>query len=99
MYLFLGKDSNEKTKNIYIWIQQFYFGRKQKYLWKCFYTIKKPLNNRARVIVAVVEDNPCEMAMIHVDTAASVKYSISPLIVSPKVSALLSSYYAPSHPS
>ena len=34
-------------KNIYTWIQQFYFGRKQKYLWKRFYTIKKPLNNRA----------------------------------------------------
>ena len=23
------------------------FGRKQKYLWKCFYTVKKPLKNRA----------------------------------------------------
>ena len=54
--MFWGKNSNEKTKNsngiflrkfpkinIYIWIQQFYFGRKQKYLWKRFYTIKKPL--------------------------------------------------------
>ena len=29
-----------------IWIQQFYFGRKQKYLWKRFYTMKKPLKNR-----------------------------------------------------
>ena len=28
-------------------IQQFYFGRKQKYLWKRFYTVKKPLKNRA----------------------------------------------------
>ena len=34
-------------KNIHIWIQQFYFGRKQEYLWKRFYTVKKPLNNRA----------------------------------------------------
>ena len=34
---------------IYIWIQQFYFGRKQIYLWKHFYTIKKPLKNRAEV--------------------------------------------------
>ena len=32
---------------IHIWIQQFYFGRKQKYLWKHFYNIKKPLKNRA----------------------------------------------------
>ena len=36
-----------RKKNIYFWIQQFYFGRKQKYLWKRFYTIKKPLKNRA----------------------------------------------------
>ena len=54
------KDSNEKNKNIYgtflrkfpkiiilIWIQQFHFGRKQKYLWKHFYTEKKPLKYRA----------------------------------------------------
>ena len=26
---------------IYIWIQQSYFGRKQKYLWKRFNTVKK----------------------------------------------------------
>ena len=32
---------------IYAWIQQFYFGRKQKYLWKHFYTLEKPLKNRA----------------------------------------------------
>ena len=32
---------------IYIWIQQFYFGRKQKYLRICFYTMKKQLKNRA----------------------------------------------------
>ena len=50
------EDSNEKNKNvygiflhmflkndIYIWIQQINFGRKQKYLWKRFYTLKKPL--------------------------------------------------------
>ena len=56
------KDSNEKKQNIYgfflrkfpkiiiyIWIQQFYFGRKQKYLWKHFDTSKKPLKNRANV--------------------------------------------------
>ena len=54
------KDSKEKNKNIYgtflckfskiityIWIQQFHFGRKQKYLWKLFYTVKKTLKNRA----------------------------------------------------
>jgi hypothetical protein len=34
-------------KNISFWIQQFYFERIQKYLWKCCYTIKKPLKNRA----------------------------------------------------
>ena len=31
---------------ILIWIQQ--FGRKQKYLWKHIYSVKKPLKNRAR---------------------------------------------------
>ena len=53
--------TNEKNENIYgiflcevpkmiicIWIQQSYFGRKQKYLWKHFYTVKKPLKNRAK---------------------------------------------------
>ena len=58
--MFWGEDSNEKTKNIYriflgkfpkiiihIWIQQFFFGSKQKYLWNHFDTIKKPLKNRA----------------------------------------------------
>ena len=52
-YLFWDKDSNERPKNIYeiflfkspkliiyFGIQQFYFGRKQKYLWKSFYTMK-----------------------------------------------------------
>ena len=34
---------------IHIWIQQFYFGRKRKYLWKRFYTIKRPLKNRANL--------------------------------------------------
>ena len=34
-------------RKIYTWIQQFCFGRKHKYLWKHFYTIKKPLKNRA----------------------------------------------------
>jgi hypothetical protein len=38
-------------KNIYFWIQQFYFGRKQKYLWKCCYTVKKPLKDRALVLL------------------------------------------------
>ena len=60
------KDSNEKNKNIfgvflrkfpkitiYIWIQQFLFGRDQKYLWKRFYTVKKPLKNRAIVDIAM----------------------------------------------
>ena len=50
----------KKTKNIYgiflrkfpkiiilIWILQFYFGKNQKYLCKLFYTMKKPLKNRA----------------------------------------------------
>jgi hypothetical protein len=27
--------------------QQFYFGRKQKYIWKRFCSIKRPVNNRA----------------------------------------------------
>ena len=62
-YVFWGKDSNEKTKNIFgiflrkfpkiiieIWIQQFNFGRNQKYLWKCFYTVKKSLKYRAIVL-------------------------------------------------
>ena len=44
MKIFYGKFPKIIFK---IWIQQFYFGRKQKYLWKCFYTIKKPLKNRA----------------------------------------------------
>ena len=33
----------------YVWIQQCYIGRKQKYSWKRFYTMKKPLKNRAFV--------------------------------------------------
>ena len=53
--MFWDKDSNEKNKNIYgiflrklknaiiyIWIQQFYLRRKQKYLWRHFYAMKKP---------------------------------------------------------
>ena len=39
--------SFQKIKSMYIWIRQFYFGRKQKYLWKHFYTVKKPLKYRA----------------------------------------------------
>ena len=35
-----------QKKSIYVWIQQFYLGREQKYLWKRFYNIKKPLKNR-----------------------------------------------------
>ena len=34
---------------IYIWIQQLYFGKNQKYLWKRFYTVKNALKNRASV--------------------------------------------------
>jgi hypothetical protein len=34
-------------KKIKIFMEQFYFGRKQKYLWKRCYTVKKPLINRA----------------------------------------------------
>ena len=34
-------------KYIHNWIEQFHFGRKQKYLWKHFYTVKKPLKYRA----------------------------------------------------
>ena len=30
-----------------MWIQQFYFRRKQKYLWKLLCTVKKPLKIRA----------------------------------------------------
>ena len=68
--IFWGKDSNEKTKNIYeiflckfpkiiiyIWIQQFYFGEKQKYLWKLFYTMKKQLKNRDTIIFKKVYMN------------------------------------------
>ena len=36
-------------KNIYFWIQHFYFGKKQKYLWKHCYTVKKPWKNRANI--------------------------------------------------
>ena len=32
---------------ILIWIQQFYFGKNQKYFWKLFYTLKKPLKYRS----------------------------------------------------
>ena len=51
-YLFWGNDSNEKTKIfiefLYVSLDStIFFGRKQKYLWKHFYSIKKPLNNRA----------------------------------------------------
>ena len=34
----------------YIWIHHFYFGSTQKYLWKRFYSIKKPLSNRAKIL-------------------------------------------------
>ena len=43
-------------KIIHFWIQQFYFGRKQKYLWKHCYTVKKPLKNRA--IEALQQNKP-----------------------------------------
>ena len=36
-------------KKYHTWIQQFYFGRKQKYIWKHFYSIKRPVSNRAIV--------------------------------------------------
>ena len=42
---------------IQIWIQQFYFGKNQKYLWKCFCTVKKPLKNRA-IVLGVYSDLP-----------------------------------------
>ena len=41
-----------KKKNI--WIQQFYFGRKQKYQWKHFYTIKNLLKYRASKTLATL---------------------------------------------
>ena len=60
--MFWDKDSNDETNNtygiflrkfpkiiIYIWIQQSYFGRKQKYIWKRFYTVEKPLKYRATI--------------------------------------------------
>ena len=46
----------------YIRIQQFYFGRKQKYLWKHLYTVKKPLKNRAIDDQTIMETfNPLNM--------------------------------------
>lgn len=33
----------------FIWIQPFYFGRKQKNIWKCFCSIERPVSNRASI--------------------------------------------------
>ena len=74
-HLFWGKDINEKNnifgifllmfpkKNIYFWIQQFHFGRKQKDLWKRCYTVKKPLKNRT--INVYVRQNVLEFSWIN----------------------------------
>ena len=45
-----------------IWIQQFNFGRNQKHLWKCFYTVKKSLKYRA--IIGIRKENTYEGAQI-----------------------------------
>ena len=50
-------------KNIYFWIQQFHFGRKQKDLWKRCYTVKKPLKNRT--INVYVRQNVLEFSWIN----------------------------------
>ena len=46
---------------IYIWIQQFYYGRKKIYLWKYFYTVNKQLKNRTyelfKAIIQPIMDN------------------------------------------
>ena len=72
-YLFWGKGSNEKTKNIY-GIQQVYFGRKQKYLWKHSYTLKEPLKNRAyvskqpTVLFLIYQNNTSTISRLAVET-------------------------------
>ena len=44
---------SEVSKKIIIpnWIQKFYFGRKQKHIWERFYFIKRPVSNRAIILL------------------------------------------------
>ena len=54
-----------KFPKYYIWIQSLYFGRRQKYIWKSFYSMKRSVRNRAIIylqivmVIAVISGFPC----------------------------------------